>query len=271
MPTDFNKVDSKSGGSKIWQIGRPNNGAVGTGSAGGFIQPLDSCCGAALDFGIKLIILFHSITCFFYVYTCISNIVLERPTVGYHASEMTQTFNCAWALATVPFIISGISGVRYHVEPHLRVYLLWLITTVCLDFVLTGIYISKTACQKMPSFLASEGGAFACGGMRVFSIVFMAMLFCFAFYAVFVVWSRCEELKEAGCEPAFDTLISEAKARNKASVFDHRSGLFGTGTLLTAGNPIAYGSAGSMGIGGGGRIFQGRHHETNFPPPGRFP
>jgi len=266
----FNKVDSKGGNSKIWQIGRPTNGAVGTGSAGGFLQPLDSCCGAALDFGIKLIILFHSITCFFYIYTCISNVVLERPTIGYHTSEMTQTFNCAWALATVPFIIAGISGVRYQVEPHLRVYLLWLITTVSLDFVLTGMYFAKTSCHNMPAFLASEGSAFACGGMRLFSMVFMAMLFCFAFYFVFVVWSRCEELQAGGSEPAFDSLISEENARNKASIFsDNRSGIFGAGPLLTAGHPIAYGSSSSMAIGGGARIFQGQRHDINFPP-GRF-
>merc|ERR1719456_1157843 len=138
-------------------------------STGGFIQPLDSCCcGLHLDFGIKIILFLHSLSSFFFIYTCMMNIVLERPTYGYNVTLYTQTFNCAWALATIPFIASGISGVRNHVEIHLRIYLYWLMLTVGFDLCLTGIYLMKTMCKKLPSFLVSEGGAFACGTMRIF-------------------------------------------------------------------------------------------------------
>jgi len=239
-------------------------------ATGSFIQPVDTCCcGTNLDGGIKIIILVHSCTSFFYIATCFSNIVLERPTMGNNVSPMTQTFNCAWALATIPFIVSGISGVKYHVETHLRVYMYWLMATVGFDLALSGFYINKTMCQKLPSFLASEGAAFACGTMRVFGIAFMALLFCFAFYAIFVVWSRCEELGESGSEPAFDFLISENRARQRRNMFEHKSGLFGTGAILPLqGIPVFYGSAATPGVGGGAKIFQGRTHDyTEFPVP----
>lgn len=236
---------------------------------GGFIQPLDSCCcGLHLDFGIKIILILHSLSSFFFIYTTMFNIVLERPTYGYHVTLFTQTFNCAWALATIPFIASGISGVRNHVEIHLRIYLYWLITTVGFDAILLCFYMQKTLCAKLPSFLENEGGAFACGTMRMFGILFMLMVFGFAFYAIFVVWSRCEELQDSGSEPSFDFLIGETRARKRRAIFEHKSGLFGTGASLpTHGYPIMYGSLASPGIGGAGKIFQGRTHETEYPPP----
>lgn len=233
-----------------------------------FIQPVDTCCcGLKLDTGIKIILLAHGLSSAFYIITCFSNIVLERETFGKGVTLYTQTFNCAWGLASIPFIGAGISGVRNHVEIHLRVYLYWLIFSVFFDLIMSGIYLAKTLCTSVPSFLVAEGGAFACGTMRIFGIVFMVLCFVFAFYAVFVVWSRCEELQDSGSEPAFDTLLGETRARRRNAIFEHKSGLFGTGVKLPGhGFPIMYASLASPGIGGAGRIFQGRRHETDFPP-----
>lgn len=238
-------------------------------TSGGFIQPLDGCCcGLHLDFGIKIVLAIHAFSAFFFIYTCLFNIVLERPTFGYNVTLYTQTFNCAWGLATIPFIASGISGVRNHVELHLRVYMYWLMVTVGMDLFLTGVMLNREVCSKIPSFLQAEGAAFACGTMRTFSIIFLAMLFGFALYAIFVVWSRCEELQDSGSEPSFDFLIGATRKNARARVFQHKSGLFGTGQILPAhGFPIMYGSLASPSIGGGGTIFGGRTHCTEFPPP----
>jgi hypothetical protein len=239
-----------------------------TPGAGSVIQPLDACCcGASLDFGCKIIILGHSLSCFFYVFTCVSNIVLESPTWGNKVTLITQTFNCAWALATIPFIAFGISGVRQHCEIHLRLYLYWLVFTVFTSMVFQGIFLGKTVCVNMPKFLAAEGGSFACGSMRLFAITFVVMLTGFAAYAIFVVWSRCEELQDGGSEPGFDALIDVTKANEKKRLFQHKSGLFGTGPLLPGhGHPIMYNSLASQPLGGSGQIFSGREHATNFPP-----
>lgn len=234
-----------------------------------FIQPLDSCCCAAsLDFGIKLILVCHSMVCFMYVYTCFSNIVLEYPTLGSGVALVTQSFNCAWGLATIPFIGFGISGVRNHCEIHLRIYMMWLILTVFMDLFFTGIYLSKTLCANMPAFLVEEGGAFACGSMRLMGIVFLLTMFSCALYAVFVVWSRCEELQDGGSEPAFESLVDATLASKKRAIYEHKSGLFGTGPILPKhGNPIMYNSLASPPFAGSARIFSGTEHTTDFPPP----
>jgi len=235
---------------------------------GSFIQPLDTCCcGFQLDTGVKVIIMIHSLTSFFFLYTCISNILMEVPTIGNRVDLYTQSFNCAWALATIPFIASGISGINNHAELHLRLYLYWLMVTVAMDLVLTGVYLEKTMCATLPSFLVAEGGAFACGSMRVFGIVFIFMLFSFSLYGIFVVWSRCEELQEGGSEPNFDHLIGETRAKARRSIYQHKSGLFGTGLALPAPFPIMYGSLAVPGIGGSARFFSGTEHCTEFPPP----
>lgn len=235
---------------------------------GSFIQPLDTCCcGLQLDTGVKIIIMIHSLTSFFFLYTCVSNILMEVPTIGNRVDLYTQSFNCAWALATIPFIASGISGISNHAELHLRMYLYWLMVTVAMDLVLTGVYLAKTMCATLPRFLVAEGSAFACGSMRAFGIVFIAMLFSFALYAIFVVWSRCEELQEGGSETNFDHLIGETRARERRSIFQHKSGLFGTGLAVPTPFPVMYGSMATPGIGGAGRFFSGTEHCTEFPPP----
>lgn len=51
-------------------------------------------------------------------------------------------------------------------------------------------------------------------------------------------------------------------------MYEHKSGLFGVGAALPShGFPMMYGSLASPAIGGGGSIFGGKNHCTEFPPP----
>mmetsp|Transcript_88652 Transcript_88652/g.180732 ORF Transcript_88652/g.180732 Transcript_88652/m.180732 type:complete len:86 (-) Transcript_88652:3-260(-) len=80
-----------------------------TGSA--CIRPANAfCCGCALDLGARIILVIHTVASFFYMATAFCNIVLDRPTFGYHVSLATQAFNCGFALAGLPFIAAGLSG-----------------------------------------------------------------------------------------------------------------------------------------------------------------
>jgi len=82
-------------------------------------------------------------------------------------------------------------------------------------------------------------------------------------YATFIVWSRCEELQYAGSSQAFDELVGGAQ---RIAAIRPPAGLFGTGPKLLDAQPIEYGSLVSQPYGGGARIFQGKTHDTNFPP-----
>lgn len=232
-----------------------------------FIQPVRTfCCGCTLDFGIKIIIAVHSLVCIFFFVTTLSNIVFDSPTLGHTVSLGTQTFNCFLSLASIPFILSGISGVKHHIEIHLRIYLYWLIFVLALDLVFLVIFLVKTTCVKMPAVLAQSGGSFACGAMRIIGILNLLIAVGFMTYAIFVVWSRCEEMQLMGSEPAFTSLLYDQRLMEQKYLSEHRMGLFGTGVAAHEAHPIAACSMASEVHHGSVPIFGGSVHQMAPSP-----
>lgn len=233
------------------------------------MQPLSVfCCGFPLDVGVWITLVFHLLSAIFYMGTCFSNIVLDEPTYGYNVSAGTQAFNGGYALASIPFIISGFSGVMYGREIHLRIYLYWFLLTVCLDFVLYLVVLFKNTCAHVPAFLADSGSSFACGSSRVSALFFLSVFLLTVAYCVYTVWSRCEELERVVSDKIFEDLGKTRRRNERDMVFQHKGGLFGTGSaILTPARPIAYGSLGSRAYGGSAPIFDGTRHDHGFPPP----
>mmetsp|Transcript_113656 Transcript_113656/g.321369 ORF Transcript_113656/g.321369 Transcript_113656/m.321369 type:complete len:245 (+) Transcript_113656:121-855(+) len=231
------------------------------------IRPmLTFCCGMPLSAGVKLILVLHTASSFFYMATTLSNIVFEHPTLGRHLSPAIQSFNCGFAIASLPFIVAGVSGVRYHIEIHLRIYWLWLLFTYALDVGSVTVLLSRQSCAKLPSILTSPdggGGSFACGIMRIGAIAFVVMSLVFAGYVLFAVWSYCEELKLHIADSSFDTLALKMGVGQPVA-----AGLFGTGASATT-QPIpdVYGSIASQVVGGSVPLFGGSFHDCRYPPP----
>lgn len=236
-------------------------------SEGGLCQPTTSfCCGCPLDLGIKVVLGIHLLVCFFYSYTTISNVVFEQPTLGYHISVEAQAFNSGFALASLPFIVSGWSGARYHIEVHLRIYLYWLVLTFVLDLVFVAVKFYLTSCSRLPQFLVGSngvGGSFACGAMRVSSMTLLVLYMTLMGYSVFVVWSRCQQLQLGSSEQGFNGLVG---CSYEVAVPQFRSGLFGTGPRLSKPQAVGYGSLASLPFGGSAQIFGGTRHEVDYPP-----
>lgn len=115
----------------------------------------------------------------------------------------------------------------------------------------------------MPKFLDEYGSAAACGFSRSMGISFLVLYVNMMGYATFVVWSRCEQLQHAGSSQAFDDLVGGAE---RIAAIRPPAGLFGTGPKLLDAQPIEYGSLAPQAYGGGGRIFSGKAHDTDFPP-----
>lgn len=232
----------------------------------GCVRPVDSfCCGCALDLGLRIILAVHTLVSFFYMATAYCNIVLDRPTFGYHVSLATQAFNCGFSLASVPFIVAGFSGVRYEIEVHLRIYLYWLMLCFLLELIAIGALLGQSSCSKIPSFLADFGGSFACGCMRIAELWGASMCVLGLGYTVFVVWSRCEELKKGSSDVNFDSLLGQGHVAHLHAAYE-QAGLFGTGTILSTPNPVAYGSLATPGFGGSAKIFGGTTHEWGYSP-----
>lgn len=231
----------------------------------GGAEPLGQfCCGCELQTGIKLVLVWNALSCSFYMATAWMNIVMEVPGIGHEISLSTQTFNCFFAIASLPFLVSGFMGVRDKSEVHLRIYLYWLLLTFALDTTLISILMTKNACARIPWFLAEQGGSWACGMMRVAAIFLILTLVSIQSYSVFVIWSYCEKLLFRGSVPAFNELVGEAKLIKE--VFQPKCGLFGTGSGQPVPYPVAYGSIAAPAFGGGKALFGGKFHDTTYPP-----
>lgn len=246
------------------------------------MQPLRAwCCGCTLDTGGKVTLVIHTAVSVFYMATTFCNIVLDLKTLGWRIQPATQSFNCFFAIAGIPFIISGFSGVRYRIEPHLRVYLFFLVFTFLLDSVFVAFSLFQQSCGSMPNVMKAGGGAFACGVLQVGMVTFVVLLLGIQIYSAFAIWSLCEEIRTGGTSQAFGNLMEATfggdSYRTAGGSFVHfkTAGLFGTGpgSMGKMARPSTYGSLCAGPVAGSERIFDGAHHETQFPPgrPAQFP
>lgn len=232
-----------------------------------FCQPADSfCCGCSLDFGCKTILTFHAMSSAFYMAVSVSNVMFDARTIAADIDLFTQVVNCFLALCSVPFILSGISGVKYGVEIHLRIYLYWLIVTFLMDLTFTTWFLVRSDCSDIPAFLQAHGAAVACGSTRIFSVAYVTLVMIMFGYSCFLIWSKCEELQLQGCEANFDVLILAQQRRDGIHVKQDRSGLFGVGLPSRAANPVLYGSTATPAIGGSTALWGNKFHDMEYPP-----
>lgn len=172
------------------------------------------------------------------------------------------------SMISIPFVMGGYLGIYTELEAPLRLYLFFLI----LAYVITaaavlGILLMRDACSALPpSLQRGEGAALACGWMRTMGVGFLIGMSIVVQYAIFVVWSYCERLKNGGAHTEGFTELQKAKEQKQK----HKpmfSGLFGTNAPILSGQvPVYYGSLATNGMMGGTRLFGGRNHCTNFPP-----
>eukprot|EP00418_Pyrodinium_bahamense_P009555 CAMPEP_0179122638 /NCGR_PEP_ID=MMETSP0796-20121207/57887_1 /TAXON_ID=73915 /ORGANISM="Pyrodinium bahamense, Strain pbaha01" /LENGTH=215 /DNA_ID=CAMNT_0020821263 /DNA_START=98 /DNA_END=745 /DNA_ORIENTATION=+ len=205
------------------------------------------CCGCSLGFGVTLILMFHLLQNLFYISTAFSNIILKIPTFGVNAGLVVQTFNGAWCMLGLPFIIVGFWGVLCRLESHLRLYFGYFLISVLLDILYFGSHMFKDVCDDMPTFLKKHGSAFACGFTRIFALLLVILVFVVEGYCIFIVWSLCEDLRVGGSGTALPELLRgrEAHKRREAHV---SLGDTLYGAPVAPGYPRAYGSLTAPGL-----------------------
>lgn len=223
-------------------------------------------------------LIIHSAVPVFYMATTFCNIVLDLKTLGWRIQPATQSFNCFFAIAGIPFIVSGFSGVKYRIEPHLRIYLFFLVFTFVLDSVFVAFSLFQQSCGAIGS---AGGGAFACGVLQAGMIVFVGLLLGIQIYSAFAIWSLCEEIRTGGTSQNFGKLMETTFGgdvyRTAGGGFVHfkTAGLFGTGpgSFGQQCHATTYGSLAAEPVGGSEKIFDGQKHEVHFPPgqPPHFP
>mmetsp|Transcript_30010 Transcript_30010/g.72050 ORF Transcript_30010/g.72050 Transcript_30010/m.72050 type:complete len:229 (+) Transcript_30010:79-765(+) len=214
------------------------------------------CCGCSLRFGTQFIATVHLIYCVAYICNASSNIIFRIPGMGFDVNLVEQTLCAAWCLIGLPFIMAALWGVASRLEVHVRVYVFYLAATLVVDTLfLIYFFFIQDACTMLPRALKASGTAFACGIARLIAVHFFFFSIAVQAYAVYIVWSFCEDLRTGGCGFGFGDLTSveEAKSDRRAPV--HADALHAD-----------YGSISVPNYAAPTTIFSGSYHETNYPP-----
>jgi len=233
------------------------------------------CCGCPLGFGVGLVVLLNLAQNLFYLTTATMSIILRIPTVGGGGSMITQTLNAAWCMLGLPFIAAGAWGVLYKQESNVRLFLAYLTASFGLDVIfLVSFFATTDMCgAAVPAALKQHGSAFACGFMRLWSLVAILVMLIVVAYFLFTVWSFCEDLKAGGGGAGFPALLAGAGElrikRREAPMYGAFANTFGGGgdPSMIGGPQSNFGYYKAPGMGDNQRIFNGQYHETAYPPP----
>lgn len=229
-------------------------------------------CGCPIFFGVFLIVAVNLVHNLFYIYAVTSNIIFKTPTFGANDAPAAQVFNAAWCLLGLPFIFAAMWGMWAKQESNLRLYLWYISATFAMDFLLVVQFLFTTdVCGSMPRSLQRHGSAFACGFIRITSVGFCVMGVIIIAYAVFTIWSFCEDLKAGGGGKGLDQLMQYQDQQKMEGMYQTFTGSVGAVGNAVAENVAANGNK-YHGLGGSQRInfggkYRGVYHETNFPPP----
>lgn len=230
------------------------------------------CCGCSLRCGANFILVCNLMINVFYISTAVANIILRVPTVGFSSDMTHQVVNSAFCLFGLPFIIAALYGVAYRQEPHIRLYLYYLVLSFVIDLAYVVYYMFvEDACGQMNSYTNSQGSAFACGMTRLVAFICIGLLAIIQGYCIFVLWSVAEDIRATGTGAGFPELL-ESHQRNmqaKGAYGGQADGIFGTyaGPAVAA-RSSNYGSLSAPTMGGGNGFFGGSRHEVNYPPRG---
>merc|ERR550514_1760709 len=127
------------------------------------IRPMNQfCCGCTLTFGVKLILILNLMHNVFYIVVATCNVLLQIPFlngIGSGVNLATQTFNAGFCLAGLPFIFAAWWGVIHRLEPHMRLYLTYVLFTFAMDLTYVLAYVLQDPCESLPRVLEQHGEA----------------------------------------------------------------------------------------------------------------
>jgi len=247
------------------------------------------CCGCSISTGVRFWLFYHlfqNVSTVVHTLGAIIYAPLGASIVQGGADDRPMQISIAlFCLAGIPLIVLAIFGVKYKVEPLVRLYFIYMVCSAVLDWCFIAKRFIISPCDHVPTALENEGHSFACGVVRDVDIVIAALLTGIQFYLIWIVWSFCEDMKQGGEGPELADLMN-APVKKMSMV----GGAYGSNgiqegdpndnwcyTPLEAmaeanktGHPFgSFGSVydGSSGLGGAKPMFHGRFHEMRFPPP----
>merc|ERR1719277_533037 len=181
----------------------------------------------------------------------------------------------AFSLAGIPLILGGFWAISNKEEAPLRLYFYYMLLEALVDIGMMAMqFILHGPCENMSSILKGNGQAFACGAARGADGIEVVTLLSLELYMMFIIFSRCEDLRLGGGGPDLSDLAAyekETKAhrwqrrwwQEKQHLDPYRQSLEesvmnGYGTVDDA--------AFCPSIGGSTSLFGYHYHETEYPP-----
>lgn len=234
------------------------------------------CCGCPISFGTNLILFIHFAVSMFFLVTAFMNIVLHEPTFNKDTSYSVQLWLAGFSLCGLPIIFSAAYGVMMRMETNVRLYLYFLFVSFVVDLVVAiQARTHEDPCNSSSSltkFLSDRWGeAYLCGLTRIGSYGFATAVVLVEAYALWVVWSFCEETYNCKGGPELSELLDgkediiQARTEGKEGPY---AGIVGLAhSKLPGPYPSPYGTLRTEGMPGQGTIFGGIRHETRYPPP----
>lgn len=166
-----------------------------------------------LSTGVKIIAWIHL---FVNSYTCamaMGSVLLNLPTYSYGTSTGTQIFDAIWSLAGIPIVLLGLWGASHRMEPHVRIYLYYLVVSVIIDTCyLAELFLLRDSCVRLQlDSQLNEGRAFACGVARGMSMTAFGLATAAVAYMCYIVYSFCEDLVGGGISDVIADLLAHAE------------------------------------------------------------
>lgn len=178
------------------------------------------------------------------------------------------TVECAmlyYGLAGLPIIITAFYGAWVRSEVKVRIYFYYMLGTMAFLFgMVCKEFIMSPVCANLPSFIAEDGKAWACGVARYTNVAIVVVCLCLICYCVHLVKSYCEDLAEGSAGPNLDDLTWN-KVPQKQMHFGRYGSVQGLGEFLPSEFYTLYDTACSSGMGQQHGIF-GDYHDLNYPP-----
>jgi len=188
----------------------------------------------------------------------IFHFVLRKETYGSVWSPEGLLLFTMFAVMGIPVTVGGFFGSWLKVEQYVRAYLLYLLATfLVVVAMLSWALLVKDPCETAEGLLGelskTYGAAFSCGIVRIGAYLFVAFAVLPQTYALWCVWSFCEDLRVGIYSPELSSLMIGQDA------------VFVKNPQEPLKSSMRNAQYGAVPIGGEHPIF-GSEHETNYPP-----
>lgn len=226
-------------------------------------------CGISLKNGTVFILTMNLLLNILLITVAICNVVIPVPMMKLNFQAEILLILGFLGLMGMPFVLGGFWGCYMKSETNVRVYLMYLwVIFGCLILVPAIFMAVKNPCHLLlpKSMQRSNGSAQACGNLWLSIYGVGGLLAGVVMYLIFTVWSFCQEMAIGGGKYGLPLLVEGKQRKDARGV---ASGLFGTGAAtLQPSMPVQYASYATFGMGGNNKFFNGKFHESDFPPPG---